>query len=162
MASSEHEVRDAVRSYVELRERIEAGGAPWTELATVFTDEAVYIDAAWGRIEGIAAIREFLDQSMRGLEDWEFPIEATAVSGELVMIKWSQQLPGHRPDGRRWEQSGVSTLRYAGDGRFDYQEDLLNMAHVVEDLAASGWRPRDGFHTPPHDPVRDFRPPERT
>jgi ketosteroid isomerase-like protein len=161
MTAPEHEVHDAVRSYVELRERIEAGDAPWTELATVFTDDAVYIDAAWGRIEGIAAIREFLDESMRGLEDWDFPIEATAVSGDLAMIKWAQQLPGRRPDGRRWEQSGVSTLRYAGGGRFDYQEDLLNMAHVIEDLTACGWRPRDGFHAPPREPVRDFRPPQR-
>ncbi len=162
MTADETEVHEAVRSYVALRERIEAGGAPWTELATVFTDDAVYIDAAWGRIEGIVAIREFLDQSMRGLEDWEFPIEATAVAGRLVMIKWVQQLPGRRPDGGRWEQSGVSTLRYAGDGRFDYQEDLLNMAHVIEDLTASGWRPSGGFHSPPHEPVRDFRPPVRT
>jgi ketosteroid isomerase-like protein len=162
MAAPEHEVREAVRSYVELRERIEAGDAPWTELASVFTDDAVYIDAAWGRIEGIDAIRQFLEQSMRGLEDWEFPIEAVTVSDELAMIKWVQQLPGRRPDGGRWEQSGVSTLRYAGNGRFDYQEDLLNMAHVIEDLTASGWRPSGGFHAPPHEPVRDFRPPERS
>lgn len=159
--ATEHEVHAAVHAYVELRERIEAGDAAWTDLAAAFTDDAVYIDAAWGRIEGIEAIRRFLEDSMRGLDDWEFPIEATAVTGDMVMIKWVQQLPGRRPDGGRWEQSGVSTLRYAGDGRFDYQEDLLNMAHVIEDLTASGWRPPDGFHVPPHGPVRDFRPPAR-
>lgn len=161
MSHREDEVEESAQRYVELRERIERGDAPWTDLATMFTDDAVYIDAAWGRIEGVDAIRQFLDESMRGLEDWSFPIDATAVTGDLAMIKWVQQLPGRRPDGGRWEQSGVSTLRYAGDGRFDYQEDLLNMAHVLEDLAASGWRPGEGFHVPPGDPVRDFRPPPR-
>jgi len=50
--------------------------------------------------------------------------------------------------------SPASILRYAGDGRFSYEEDLLNMAHVLEDLAASGWRPGPGFTPPPADPVR--------
>jgi hypothetical protein len=31
-------------------------------------------EGTWGRIEGIAAIRAFLDESMRGLEDWRFPV----------------------------------------------------------------------------------------
>jgi hypothetical protein len=35
-------------------------------------------------------------------------------------------------------------LIYAGDGRFRYNEDQLNMAHVIEDLGASGWRPPAG------------------
>ena len=30
--------------------------------------------------------------------------------------------------------SGSSTMVYAGDGKFRYQEDLLNMVHVLEDL----------------------------
>ena len=34
---------------------------------------------------------------------------------------------------------------YAGDGKFRYQEDLLNMVHVLEDLKASGWRPGRGL-----------------
>ena len=56
-------------------------------------------------------------------------------------------------------QSGYSTLVYAGDGKFSYEEDLLNMAHVLEDLAASGWRPGGGFNAPPVHPDRDFSRP---
>jgi limonene-1,2-epoxide hydrolase len=142
-----------VDDYVAVRAAIEAGDATWTDLARFFTDDAVYIDPAWGRIQGIDEIRTFLDESMRGLEDWHFPIELTAVSGRHVIVRWTQVLPsGHR-------QSGMSTLRYAGDGRFDYEEDLLNMAHVLEDLQASGWRPGPGFQAPPPDPVRDFAEP---
>ena len=92
---------------------------------------------------------------MRGLEDWRFPIRFVAVEGDEVVTVWSQVLPGRRPDGSTYEQTGVSLLRYAGDGRFDFEEDLLNMTHVLEDLAASGWRPGPGFQPPPADPDRN-------
>jgi ketosteroid isomerase-like protein len=153
------EVRAAVDAYVRLRRRIEAGEAGWTDLADVFTDDAVYIDPAWGRVEGVDALREFFDESMRGLEDWDFPIEFTAIDGDTVVVKWTQQLPGRRPDGSRYEQSGVSTMVYAGDGKFSYEEDLLNMTHVLEDLAASRWRPGPGFMSPPSAPDRNFARP---
>nr|MCU0267107.1 hypothetical protein [Acidimicrobiales bacterium] len=54
------EVRAAVDVYLGLRDRIEAGEATWVALAELFTDDAVYIDPAWGRIQGIEEIRSFL------------------------------------------------------------------------------------------------------
>lgn len=153
------EVRAAVDTYLALRERIEAGEATWTDLADLFTDDVVYIDPAWGRIQGVDEVRAFMDESMRGLDDWNFPVEYTAIDGDTVVVKWTQQLPGTRPDGTRYEQSGYSTLVYAGDGRFSYEEDILNMAHVLEDLKASGWRPGPGFLAPPANPDRAFHRP---
>jgi limonene-1,2-epoxide hydrolase len=153
------EVREAVDRYVALRASIAAGEAGWPALADLFTDDVVYIDPAWGRIQGVDEVRAFMDESMRGLEDWDFPIEYTAIDGDTVVVKWTQQLPGTRPDGTRYEQSGYSTLVYAGDGTFSYEEDLLNMAHVLEDLRASGWTPGEGFVMPPSEPDRAFHRP---
>ena len=155
------EVEAAVARYCEMRQAIEDGERTWTDLADLFTDDAVYIDPAWGRIQGRAAILEFLDESMRGLDDWSFPIEYTAVEGDTVVVKWTQVLPGTRPDGGRWTQSGYTTLVYGGEGRFCYEEDLLNMVQVLDDLRASGWRPPEGFVLPPSDPDRDVSRPER-
>lgn len=149
MSHSRDEVEAAVAAYVDLRERIGHGAATWTDLAAMFTENVAYIDPAWGRIDGIEELRDFLDKSMRGLDDWSFPIEYTAIDGDTVVIKWTQILPGVRVDGRPYTQSGYSTLRYAGGGKFDYEEDLLNMTHVLEDLAASGWQPPKGFVAPP-------------
>ncbi len=154
MAHPEAEIRAAVDAYVELRGRIEEGEATWVDLADFFTDDAVYIDPAWGRIEGIHQIREFLVDSMRGLEDWRFPMRFVAIEGDHVVTVWAQVLPGQRDDGRLYKQTGVSLLRYAGDGKFSYEEDLLNMAHVLEDIDDSGWRPGPGFRPPPTTPVR--------
>jgi hypothetical protein len=153
MSHPQDEVAAALEHYIALREQIEAGEKTWVDLAVLFTHDAVYIDPAWGRIQGVDEIREFLVESMTGLEDWRFPIELTAVSGDDVVIKWTQILPsGHR-------QSGWSRLIYAGDGKFSYEEDLLNMVHVLEDIKASGWRPGPGFNAPPAEPDRDFSVP---
>jgi ketosteroid isomerase-like protein len=148
------EIQATVDAYVALRARIEAGDATWIDLAAFFTDDAVYIDPAWGRIQGIEEIRAFLVDSMRGLEDWRFPLRLAAIEGDEVVTVWTQVLPGTRDDGRPYHQTGVSILHYAGDGKFSYEEDLLNMAHVLEDLAASGWRPGPGFTAPPANPDR--------
>jgi ketosteroid isomerase-like protein len=148
------EIRATVDAYIALRARIEAGDATWIDLADFFTDDAVYIDPAWGRIQGIEEIRSFLVDSMRGLEDWRFPMRFAAIEGDDIVTVWTQVLPGARDDGQPYRQTGVSLLRYAGDGKFSYEEDLLNMAHVLEDLAASGWRPGPGFTPPPADPDR--------
>ena len=153
------EVRAAVDAYVDVRRQIEAGESTWVDLARFFTDDAVYVDPAWGRVEGIEQIRAFFDESMRGLEDWRFPIRFTAIDGDEVVTVWDQVLPGARADGGRYAQTGVSLLQYAGDGRFCFEEDLLNMAHVLEDLAASGWRPGPGFVSPPSNPNRDVSRP---
>ena len=153
------EVRAAVDAYVQVRGRIEAGEATWVDLAPFFTDDAVYIDPAWGRIQGIDEIRSFFVESMRGLEDWRFPIRFTAVEGDEVVTVWDQVLPGAPADGRPYRQTGVSLLQYAGGGQFCFEEDLLNMAHVLEDLAASGWRPGPGFVSPPSHPDRDVTRP---
>ena len=69
------EVEAALATYVELRERIGRREADWTDLGDLFTDDAVYIDPAWGRLQGNDELRRFFDESMRGLEDWDFPIE---------------------------------------------------------------------------------------
>jgi ketosteroid isomerase-like protein len=150
------EVQSAVDRYVALRGRIDAGDATWIDLADLFTDDVVYIDPAWGRVEGIHELRTFLAESMDGLDDWRFPVEFTAIDRDRVVVKWTQEIPGR--DGAPLRQSGVSTLVYAGDGRFRYEEDLLNMVHVMEDIGASDWRPKPDYR-PPSSPNRDFTVP---
>ena len=147
------EIEATMAEYVAVREQIDADNGKWSDLARFFTDDAVFIDPAHGRIEGLDAITTFLDASMVGLEDWRFPIEFVAVSGNDVAVKWLQVLP----NGAR--QSGWSRMVYAGNGRFRYEEDLLNMAHVLEDMKTMHWRPTEGFLPPPPTPNRDFSVP---
>ena len=49
-------------------------------------------------------------------------------------------------------------VHYAGDGKFSYELDILNMAEVMEVIGASGWTPPPTFNPPPRHPVRDTTP----
>ena len=135
--------------YVETRNRIEAGEVGWDALADYFTDDATFVDPAWGRVDGIQAIRKFLIESMVGLDDWEFPHEWHAVDGNFIVTGWQNRLPGKRADGSFYQAPGMSRIRYAGGGKFSFEQDLLNMAHVMELIEESGWSPKDSFNMPP-------------
>lgn len=154
MSHPREEIEAAVAHYRDVRERMDRNEGGWEDMCALFTDDATYIDPAWGRIDGIEAIREFMQDSMAGLEDWEFPIEWIAIDGDNVVVKWIQRLPGQRADGSHYDNSGVSLLTYAGGGRFSRSEDHLNMLHVYEVIAESGWRPGEGFQNPPKNPRR--------
>jgi hypothetical protein len=151
----------AYEQMVAVRSRIEAGDLPWSALGDYFTDNAVYIDSAWGRYEGKAAITTFMDDSMAGLADWRFPEEWTMADGDRVVSMWWNQLPGIRADGSPYRVAGISILRYAGDGKFDYEYDVLNIAEVLELMAESGWAPTGPMNPPPERPNRDVTPPPR-
>ncbi len=148
------EIRATYERYVATRGRVEAGELPWDALAAFFTDDASFIDPAWGRIEGIDEIRKFLVESMQGLDDWEFPHEWAMVDGDRLIARWQNRLPGRRADGTPYQAPGYSFMVYAGDGRFSYEEDLLNMVHVGEIIRESGWKPPAAFNAPPRNPRR--------
>jgi ketosteroid isomerase-like protein len=153
------EIQATLDRYTKVREEIDAGKLTWRDLAQFFTDDAVFIDPAWGRVQGIDEMKATVfGDAMEGFEDWKFPIDFIAIDGDRVVVKWRQVLPGHADDGRPYEQSGVSTLIYAGNGKFKYEEDILNMVHVLEDMKASKVKVVP-VAMPPRHPNRDFRPP---
>ena len=162
MPHSRDEVESTIKRYLAVRDGIDAGRGTWADLAQFFTDDAVFIDPAWGRVEGIDEMkRTVFGDAMIGLEEWKFPTDFYMIDGDTVVVKWREVLPGTRADGSAFAQSGYSTLVYAGDGKFCYEEDLLNMTHVFEDIAESGFRFTRGMPPPPEHPVRDFSKPKR-
>ena len=154
------EARATYDRYVAERGRAERGEIAWSELADAFfTDDAVFVDPAWGRADGREAIARFMDESMAGLEGWTFPEEFAMSDGQRVVALWWNRLEGTGPDGRALQAPGVSVMHYAGDGRFSYELDILNMAEVIEVIGAAGWTPSAAFNAPPRHPVRDTTPP---
>jgi hypothetical protein len=153
LAAITEETRAAHRALLDHRDAIERGEATWESMAAFFTDDVVYIDPAWGRVEGIDEVRTFLRESMAGLDTWRFPERWTMVEGRRVVTAYDQIIPAG--DGTTRVQPGISVLYYGGDGQFAYEMDLMNMAHINEDLRAVGWAPPEGFNFPPRNPDRD-------
>jgi len=155
-SSIEQEALETYARFVAIRDEIDVGAKPWSALADFFTDDAAYIDPAWGRIEGREAIRSFFVESMAGLTGygWSTPENWTMADGRRLLSQWDQIL-GHRNDGRAWMVPGLSILYYAGDGLFCYSHDMLNMTHIGHTLRDMGWRPPAEFNMPPRLPNRD-------
>ena len=154
------EARATYLRYVAAREQVARGERTWGSLGEeFFTEDAVFVDPAWGRVEGRDAVVAFMDESMTGLDDWSFPEEWTMADGDRVVAMWFNRLPGAREDGSPHQAPGISVLHYAGDGRFSFEMDLLNMAEVGEVIGASGWAPPGDFNFPPARPNRDITPP---
>ncbi len=149
----EKEAHETYRRFVATRGEIEAGERNWGDLADFFTEDAVYIDPAWGRQEGREEIRKFFVASMAGLTSsgWSTPERWTMVAGHRLISQWDQVL-GTKEDGSEWLVSGLSILYYAGSGLFCYSHDYLNMAHVGATLAAMGWQPTPEVNFPPDKP----------
>ena len=157
----EREARETYEKFVAVRDEIDAGKKPWSVLADFFTEDAAYIDPAWGRIEGRDAIREFFVKSMAGLtgHGWSTPENWIMVDGPRLVSQWDQVM-GTGADGKPRFVAGLSILYYAGDGRFCYSHDMLNMTHVGQTMKAMAWRPPAGVNMPPREPNRDVSLPK--
>ena len=162
MAHPREEVQAAAERYHELRRRIDDGLEPdaFGVLADFYTEDAVLHRRGVGTGRGPRRIARWLVDSMVGMEDWKFPVEFTAIEGDDVVVKWTQIMPRTRADGTPFRQSGYSRLVYAGDGKFSYEEDAYNMAHVLEDIEASGWT-RTVHERPAGPPRPELRHPGR-
>lgn len=155
--SIELEAKATYDRFVALREEIDEGNRPWSALADFFTEDAVYIDPAWGRIEGREAIRAFFEKAMAGLtgHGWSTPENWTMTQGPRLISQWDQIL-GRKEDGTPWLVAGLSILYYAGDGLFCYSHDMLNMVHIGQMMQDMGWKPPADFNMPPPHPDRDI------
>ncbi len=143
------EIQNAIEALHKLRDRASAGEVGWEAMADMFTETATFIDPAWGRFTGRQSITEFLRHGMSGLEDWKFPSDWYVIEGNRVVSHWWNRLPGQRADGTYYEVPGVSIIEYAGNGKFSYEEDIINMAHLYEILTESGWVPGPDMKIPP-------------
>ncbi len=161
MSFPREEVQAAADVYVAIRHQIHEDPNPdFSMLSDLYTEDAVYYDASWGRMQGKDVIAAWLVDSMVGLDEWRFPVEFVAIDGNNVVVKWTQFIPGKKADGSPYTQSAFSRLIYAGNGKFSYEEDIYDMAHVLEDVAASGWVPTVPMNVPPRHPNRDWMPKE--
>jgi len=155
----ERQALDSYQAYVAQRLLCVRGAAPWSTIADWFTEDAVFIDPAWGRVVGREQIGQFFDRVMTGLDGWSYPEEWTMIEGDRLVSFWWNRLPGNDAHGQPLQAPAFSILHHAGDGLFDYELDVLNIAHVTELIMTSGWLPGPGATFPSGDPDRDPRPP---
>jgi ketosteroid isomerase-like protein len=116
----------------------------WSAWADQFTEDATYIEHHYGTMGGREAIRRWITETMSsfpGRDMPHFPIEWYVIDedrGWVVCQVWNRMAdPG---DGSIHQQYNFTLLKYAGNGRWSYEEDIYNPASFA--TMVQGWMAR--------------------
>ena len=108
------------------------GSGDWSRFADLFTEDATYVEHAYGSFTGREEIRSWITTTMTafpGCEMPHFPITWYLVDEERGRIVCDVYNELHDPgDGRPHGASNITILTYAGDGRWSGEEDIYNPA----------------------------------
>ncbi len=116
----------------------------WNVWADLFTEDAEYVEHLYGTLHGREAIRAWITETMStypGNAMVDFPIGWSVLDEErgwIVCQVWNTMAdPG---DGSVHQAYNVTLLKYAGGGRWSYEEDIYNPAHFATMIKA--WEDR--------------------
>lgn len=126
---SEQEIADAYHAMHVDVQRYAARGQ-WDDFALHFTEDAEYVEHAFGTFRGREAIRDWSVRTMTSFPGGVmtgFPLAwqvVDAPSSRLICeVRNLMPDPG---DGSTHEESNLTIMTYAGDGLFSREEDVYN------------------------------------
>lgn len=144
-ALSREEIEEAFRTYW----RAGAVGEDWDSWADCFTEDAVYIEHVLGNLRGREAIRAWIKPIMA-----QFGELYTAYEWHMVdpatgrVCVYMQNRRDHPSGSGTIDFPGITILHYAGNGRFDYEEDFwaVPQAQKANEAYAAACRQHDPEH----------------
>ena len=112
-----------------------ARSGDWSPWADLFTDDVEYVEHLYGAMHGREAVRSWISETMStypGSEMPAFPVGWSVIDEEkgwVICQVWNRMSdPG---DGTVHQAYNVTILKYAGGGRWSYEEDIYNPAHFA-------------------------------
>jgi hypothetical protein len=136
---SRDELEKAFEGYLEAGARAGSSG-DWSEWPEIFTEDATYIEHHFGVMHGRDEIRKWITETMAqfpGNEMDDFPAAWYVIDEERGWVI-CEILNRMKPlsDGKIFEASNVTVLKYAGEGLWSSEEDVYNPAHFLEMIQA--------------------------
>jgi len=123
---------EITEAYAAMHARVQeyAASGTWDAFADHFTEDAAYVEHAFGTVRGRDQIREGAMRTMTsypGSEMTGFPLAwqvvDEATSRLICEVRNVMPDPG---DGSHHEESNLTIMTYAGDGLFSREEDVYN------------------------------------
>ena len=101
----------------------------WTDWSNCFTEDAHYIERAYGEFHGREAIHNWITEVMAPFPEMTFPQDWVAFDDEQagIVFQCQNRLPHPtEPDGPPFQFPTWTRLVYAGNGLFSCEEDCYN------------------------------------
>ena len=124
------ELEAAFVKYNEARLHAQKSG-DWNRWADCFSEDAHYVEHAYGEFHGREAIREWIGQVMAPFPDMTFPQDWIVFDEEngAVVFQCQNRLPHPTdPEGEPFQFPNWTRLVYAGAGLWKSEEDVYNPA----------------------------------
>jgi SnoaL-like domain len=132
MSEGRFSAEEITEAYAAMHARVQhyAASGTWEAFADNFTEDAVYVEHAFGTFRGRDEIRAWSVSTMTtfpGGTMTSFPLAwqvVDAPSSRLICeVRNLMPDPG---DGSQLEESNLTIMTYAGDGLFSREEDVYN------------------------------------
>jgi hypothetical protein len=144
--ASREDLLAAFERYNAARDEASRSG-DWGVWADVFTEDALYVEHAYGEMRGRAAIREWISRVMAPFPTMTFPQDWWVLDlerGAVVFQCQNQFPPPYDENGRPFQFPSWTRLVYGGGGLWASEEDVYNPARdaprVIKAWLAAGGR----------------------
>ena len=123
---------EITEAYAAMHQRVQrcVETGDWTDYAMNFTEDAVYVEHAFGTFRGRDEIREWSVRTMTsfpGKVMTGYPLAWQVVDGSSARLVCEvRNLMPDPGDGSHHEQSNLTIMTYAGEGLFSREEDVYN------------------------------------
>ena len=105
----------------------------WTAWARMFTDDCRYVEHFWGTLRGNAEVEAWINPVMAGVPEIYTVLNWYVIDGDKAVWHMENRRDNPEPDGPAYfDFPGLSVARYAGDGRWSYEEDYWDLKGARE------------------------------
>lgn len=125
---SREEIMAAFEKYNQARIQSQETG-DWSIWARIFTEDALYVEHAYGEFHGRQAIADWICKVMSPFPSMTFPQDWIAIDEEnaAIVFQCQNRMPHPTdPDGEAFSFPSWTRLVYAGNGQFCCEEDCYN------------------------------------
>ena len=144
------QLQEALGVFNAARDRASQSG-DWRIWARLFTEDAHYVEHAYGEMHGRQAIEDWICKVMATFPTMTFPQDWVMFDEDTGAIVFQCQNAFPAPftdDGKPYAFPNWTRLIYAGDGKFSSEEDIYNPARDAG-RTVKAWRAAGGkFLTP--------------